>query len=131
MRDAMRLRWDTQGVQSVAVAPGVRALLASVKLAGELVSYLTDFGNSIDVLANAPYATFRVYINGGPLPGFALLTNQVAPATQPLHYFDPILLGGITLIEIYGEMAAGAAGNTLMAVQARGISVRRGESSYA
>ena len=111
---------------SVSVAPGARQLIVARPLLGDLDSYLTDFGNSIDVLANSNFATFKVYVGGSPLPDFDNLTSQIAPANQPRHYAPAIGPFKANLIEVYGEMAAGAAGNTVMSVQLSIVSVTPG-----
>lgn len=112
---------------SVSVAPGGRQLIVSKQLPGELDIFLTDFGNSIDIVANSNFATFRVYVNGGPLPGFDNITSQIAAANLPRHYKPPIGPIKASLIEVWGEMAAAAAGNTVMSAQLMLVGITPGQ----
>jgi len=102
---------------SVVTAAG-KTLLINQPLPGNLDSYLTDFGNSIDVVANSNFAVFYVEVDGSPVPGFHPIRSQIAPANAPRHYYNPIPLGRRSRLQIYGEIEAGAPSTpTVMSAQ--------------
>jgi len=101
--------------KSLTVAPGASGVVASVDSArtrGYRV-FLTRLGISIDPTSNRHFTTFRLRVNGVPHPDFANMTSQVGDITNPTE-FD-IELGSDCAVDVFGEMGAGATGNTDMA----------------
>lgn len=114
--------------KSISLNASQRGLIISQQVPPGLDTFITDFGNSIDVQANANFVTFRVYANGSLIPGFDNLTSQVASANAPRHYRPAIKIGDISLIEVYGEVAAGAAGATVLSAQITLASLTKGRT---
>lgn len=80
--------------------------------------YMTYFGNSIDNQANANFVTFQIRVNGSPFrPPFDRITSQIGAANLPTRFPTPFFLGKGVLVEIWGSVAAGAAGNTVLSAQ--------------
>jgi hypothetical protein len=80
--------------------------------------YMTYFGNSIDVIANSNFVTFQIRVNGSPFKKpFDQITSQIGAANLPTHFPSPFLLGRGVLVEIFGSVAVGAAGNTVLSTQ--------------
>jgi hypothetical protein len=74
---------------------------------------LSSLGIAIDPVSNRNYATFRLRVNGVPFFPFQNITSQVGDLTNPTSFEQP--LGDSVNVDIVGEMAAGAVGNTEMA----------------
>lgn len=80
--------------------------------------YMTYFGNSIDVVANQSFVTFQIRVNGTPYkPPFDRITSQIGAANLPTRFPVPFLLGRGVKVEVFGAVAVGAAGNTLLVTQ--------------
>lgn len=101
---------------SITVAPGASGVIASVD-SGRTRGYkvfLSRLGIAIDPVSNRNFATFRLRVNGTPIYPFQNITSQVGDISNPTT-FDDIPLGDSVSVDVFGEMAAGAVGNTEMA----------------
>lgn len=102
---------------AVSVAAGAAATIVSTA-EGETTGrdvYLAALGTGVDPVSNKDYATVRLLVNGNQCYPFGGMTSQVGSTTLPQRYNPPILLGRGVKVSLYGEMAAGATGNTAMA----------------
>lgn len=117
MKQTLALQPDVIGpTTSGNVAAGAKVTIGSKQLPLGLDCYMVYFGNSIDVQANAPYALFRIKVNGSSgVKPFDNITSQFGSIAAPTRFPSPYKLPSGALIELEGEMLAGAAGNTLMA----------------
>jgi len=98
------------------VAAGGKTIIDSKRCPLDLDAFLIYFGNNIDVQANQAYAVFRIRVNGSPfVKPFDNITSQFGSIAQPTRFPSPYRIPRGALIELEGEMLAGAAGNTLMA----------------
>jgi hypothetical protein len=112
---------------SVVTGSGKQPLLTQ-DLPGNLDAFLTDFGNSIDVIANSSYAVFYVEVDASPVLNFNPITSQIAPANAPRHYKPPLKLGRRSKLRIYCEITAGAPSTpTIMSAQITIAAVTPGE----
>lgn len=110
---------DIIGTTALSFAPGTGPTKIDGKQ-GPLDAdvYMTYLGNSIDNQANANFVTFQIRVNGGPYkPPFNNITSQIGAANLPTRFPQPFFLGRGALVEIFGIVAAGAAGNTQLIVQ--------------
>lgn len=74
---------DVVGPFALSLAPGTATtVIASKKTPLDLDAYLVYYGNQIDVNTNQNFATFRIRINGSPLPPFDNLTSQFGQLTR-------------------------------------------------
>jgi hypothetical protein len=97
----------------------------------EMDVYMTYFGNSIDVIANSSFVSFQIRVNGSPYKKpFDNITSQIGAANLPTRFPSPFLLGRGVLVEIFGSVAAGAAGNTILSTQMGLLYVRPGQFPY-
>ena len=109
---------DIIGTTALTVAPGANGKIDGKQCPLDADVYMTYFGNSIDVIANSNFATFQIRVNGAPFKKpFDQITSQIGAANLPTRFPVPFLLGRGVLVEIFGFMAAGAAGNTVMTTQ--------------
>lgn len=103
---------DRIGTTSVSVVTGSGwNLIDSRRTPLDLDAYMTDFGNSIDVVGNSAFAKFQIRINGTPYTGLSrtgTITSQIGAANLPTKFPVPFNLGRGVLIEIYGQILAGA-----------------------
>lgn len=119
---------DVVGPFALSLAPGTATtVIASKKTPLDLDAYLVYYGNQIDVNTNQNFATFRIRINGSPLPPFDNLTSQFGQLTLPTRLPAPQLITRGALVELTGEMGAGAVGNTVMAAVAGLVYVTPGQ----
>ena len=111
-----QIRTESAPNNAVTVAPGGSAVLARVESGRikEATVYLKSLVTVIDPASNAAFATMRLRVNGIPFFPYNALASQQSAGTIPKTYDPPVLLGTDVEVEIFGEMAAGAVGNTLM-----------------
>lgn len=126
----MAKRTESAPNNGVSVAPGGNAVLTSMSAdrIRESTVYLKSLVTVIDPSTNSPFATMRVRVNGVPFFPFNNLTSQQSAGTLPKTYDPPVLLGIDVTVEVFGEMAAGAIGNTLMVAGFDLLVVPKGES---
>ena len=101
---------------SITLAPGASGVIASVD-SGRTRGYrvfLTRLGIAIDPVSNRNFATFRLRVNGTAIYPFQNITSQVGDISNPTN-FDAVPLGDSVSVDVFGEMGAGAVGNTEMA----------------
>lgn len=110
------IRTESAPNNAVTVAPGASAVLARVESGRikEATVYLKSLVTVIDPSTNAAFATMRLRVNGIPFFPFNSLSSQQSAGTIPKTYDPPVLLGTDVEVDVFGEMAAGAVGNTLM-----------------
>ncbi len=102
---------------AVSVAPGAASVICTTD-EGETTGrdvYLSAIGTGIDPVSNKDYATVRLRVNGQQKHPFGAMTSQIGSTTLPQRFNPPIFLGRGVKVDLYGEMAAGATGNTAMA----------------
>lgn len=102
---------------AVSVAAGAAATIVSTA-EGETTGldvYLSAIGTGIDPVSNKDYATVRLRVNGQRFHPFGAMTSQIGSTTLPQRLSPPVYLGRGVKVDLYGEMAAGATGNTSMA----------------
>lgn len=112
----MAKRTESAPNNAVSVAPGGSAVLAVVvrDRIKETSVYLRSLTTIIDPSTNAAFATMRLRVNGQPFFPFSNLTSQQSAGSIPKQYDPPIYLGDDVEVDVFGEMGAGAVGNTLM-----------------
>lgn len=76
--------------------------------------YLKSLVTVLDPVSNANFATMRLRVNGLPFFPFGNLTSAQSSGNIPKQYDPPIFLGTDVEVDVFGEMGAGAVGNTLM-----------------
>jgi hypothetical protein len=110
---------DLIGTSAISLAPGSAFTLIDGKQCPlDADTYMTYFGNSIDVTANQNFVTFQIRVNGTPYKApFDRITSQIGQANLPTRFPVPFLLGRGVKVEVFGAVAAGAAGNTLLITQ--------------
>lgn len=112
----MAKRTEAAPNTGVSVAPGGNAVLTLVSRdrIREASVYLRSLTTIIDPSTNAAFATMRLRVNGLPFFPFSNLSSAQSAGSIPKQYDPPIFLGTDVEVDVYGEMAAGATGNTLM-----------------
>jgi hypothetical protein len=112
----MAKRTESAPNNAVAVAPGANAQITVVSRdrVREGSVYLKSLVTVIDPSTNANFATMRLRINGIGFFPFGNLTSQQSAGAIPKQYDPPIFLGNDCEVDVFGEMAAGAVGNTNM-----------------
>ena len=112
----MPKRTESAPNNAASVAPGGSAVLSSVsrERIREAAVYLRNLTTIIDPSTNAAFATMRLRVNGLPFFPFQNLTSQQSAGSIPKQFDPPIYLGDDVEVDVFGEMAAGATGNTLM-----------------
>jgi len=98
------------------VAPGASAIIqrATQVEIGDADVYLDALGTAIDPVSNANFATIRLRVNGVPFYPLEAVTSQIGTPSQFQKLPSPLYLGKGVSVEIFGEMDAGATGNTSM-----------------
>jgi hypothetical protein len=126
----MAKRTESAPNNGVSVAPGGNAVITVVSRdrTREASVYLQSLVTVIDPSTNANFATMRLRINNTPFFPFGNLTSQQSAGAIPKQYNPPILLGTDCEVDVFGEMAAGAVGNTLMVAGFDLLVVPKGES---
>jgi hypothetical protein len=126
----MPKRTESAPNNGVSVAPGNNAVLNSIDAGRirEAVVYLKSLVTVIDPSTNSPFATMRLRVNGIAFFPFNNLTSQQSAGTLPKTYDPPVLLGTDVSVDVLGEMAIGAVGNTLMVAGFDLLVVPKGES---
>jgi hypothetical protein len=126
----MGKRTESAPNNGVTVAPGGNAVITSVSRdrVREASVYLQSLVTVIDPSTNANFATMRLRVNGAPFFPFSNLTSQQSAGTIPKQYDPPMLLGTDCEVDVFGEMNAGAIGNTLMVAGFDLVVVSKGES---
>lgn len=126
----MAKRTEAAPNNGVSVAPGASSIITTVSRDRVLEAsvYLKSLVTVIDPSTNANFATMRLRINGAPFFPFGNLTSQQSAGAIPKQYDPPMLLGTDCEVDVFGEMAAGAVGNTLMVAGFDLVVVPKGES---
>ena len=126
----MPKRTETAPNNGVSVAPGGSAVITVISRdrIREADVYLKSLVTVIDPSTNANFATMRLRVNGNPFFPFGNLTSQQSAGAIPKQYDPPMLLGTDCEVDIFGEMAAGAIGNTLMVAGFDLVVVPKGDS---
>lgn len=126
----MAQRTEPAPNNTIAVAPGGNAVLTLVSRdkIRESTVYLQSIVTLIDPTTNANFATMRLRVNGQPFFPLGNLTSQQSAGTTPKYYNPPLFLGVDIEVDILGEMAAGAVGNTNMLAGFDLLVVPKGES---
>lgn len=126
----MAKRTESAPNNGISVAPGGSAVLAVVSRdrTREASVYLQSLVTVIDPSTNANFATMRLRVNGSPFFPFGNLTSQQSAGAIPKQYDPPMLLGTDCEVDVFGEMAAGAVGNTLMVAGFDLVVVPKGET---
>jgi|CXWL01.1.fsa_nt_gi hypothetical protein len=114
----------------ISVAPGANAVITLVSRdrIREADVYLKSLVTVIDPSTNANFATMRLRVNQQNFFPFGNLTTQQSAGAIPKTYEPPLFLGTDCEVDVYGEMAAGAVGNTLMVAGFDLLVVPKGES---
>lgn len=126
----MAKRTESAPNNAIVVAPGASAQITVVSRdrIREGSVYLKSLVTVIDPSTNANFATMRLRVNETPFFPFGNLTSQQSAGAIPKQYDPPILLGVDCEVEVFGEMAAGAIGNTTMVAGFDLVVVPKGES---
>lgn len=126
----MPTRTESAPNNAISVAPGASGVIASVSRDRVLEAsvYLQSLVTVIDPSTNGTFATMRLRINQIPFFPFGNLTSQQSPGAIPKQYNPAILLGTDCEVDIFGEMDAGAVGNTLMVAGFDLLVIPKGES---
>ncbi len=126
----MAKRTEAAPNNGVSVAPGASAVLTVVSRdrIREATVYLRSLVTVIDPVTNANFATVRLRVNGVPFFPFANLTSQQSAGAIPKQFDPPVLLGTDCEVDVFGEIGAGATGNTLMVAGFDLLVVPKGEA---
>ncbi len=101
---------------AVTVAPGASAVILTTE-DNETYGYdvyLRALGVDLSPTSNADFAVFRLRVNGKPVRPFEAMTSRIAPSYDPARFVDPIYLGRGVKVDLFGEIAGGATGNSVM-----------------
>ena len=114
----------------ISVAPGGSGVITSISAdrIKESTVYLQSLVTVIDPSTNAAFATMQLHVNGIPFFPFGNLTSQQSAGSIPKAYDPPVLLGTDVEVAVFGSMAGGAVGNTLMVAGFDLLVVPKGET---
>lgn len=112
----MPKRTESAPNRATSVAPGGNAVLTLVSSdrVRESTVYLRSLTTVIDPVTNSAFATMRLRVNGNPFFPFNNMISQQSAGTIPKQFDPPIPLGTDCEVDVLGEMASGAVGNTTM-----------------